>query len=166
MCDAAVVATVYMLFGGVGTGKTTFARSLEQAGAVRLSLDEWTIAATGDSVHLDPNAERRVFDRLTQLWPQIVSRGVDVALDFGFWDRYRRDQVREIAASVQADVRLFWIDCSANEARQRCASRTTAGHDTYRIDDGGYDWIIANRTIDPLEHDEPHTKIDTTTHTD
>ena len=80
------MATVFMIFGGVGVGKTTYARELEATGAVRLSLDEWTIAATGDQVHVDRQVETRVFDQLMRLWPEIARRGLDVLV---------RDKVRE-----------------------------------------------------------------------
>ena len=35
------MATVHLLCGKTGSGKTTFARRLEQSGAMRFSIDEW-----------------------------------------------------------------------------------------------------------------------------
>ena len=41
-------ATVYLLCGFIGAGKTTFARKLdERTGAVRITKDEWLIRLIG-----------------------------------------------------------------------------------------------------------------------
>ena len=41
------MATVHLLCGKVGSGKTTFARRLEQNGAVRYSVDDWMLRLYG-----------------------------------------------------------------------------------------------------------------------
>jgi hypothetical protein len=41
-----------MVFGEIGAEKSTYAKAMERDGYVRLSLDEWTIAATGDQVRV------------------------------------------------------------------------------------------------------------------
>jgi hypothetical protein len=50
--ETGAMPVVTMLFGEIGAGKTTYARRMEPQGAVRLSLDEWAIAAAGDAVHV------------------------------------------------------------------------------------------------------------------
>ena len=150
-----------MLFGLVGAGKTTLARELEQRGAIRLSLDEWTIAASGDQVHLDKAVEQRMVAQLMRFWPRLLVVGVDVVLDFGFWDRKLRDEVRAIARSVGATVNLIWVQCSDDERRRRSLLRSSDGPDGYQIDAGGFDWIAANRTIDTPGPDEAYAVIDT-----
>ena len=156
------MTTVFMVFGGVGAGKTTYARRLEQSGAVRLSLDEWTLAATGDPVHLDRDVKDRIMDQLLRFWPGLAIQGLDVVLDFGFWDRRHRDEVRRTAAAIGAGVELIWVVCDEDEARRRSASRSPQDRDAYVIDDAGFDWILNHRHLDPIAADEPHTVIDTT----
>jgi predicted ATPase len=47
-------ATVYVLCGFIGAGKTTFAKQLEaQTGAVRITKDEWLIRIVGNEPAID-----------------------------------------------------------------------------------------------------------------
>lgn len=151
-----------MLFGLVGAGKTTLARELESEGAVRLSLDEWTIAATGDRLYLDRSVEERIRERLSDLWPRIARAGVDVVLDFGFWERTQRDSVRKTAKLLGSQVGLIWVRCAEDERRRRCIERSTNRLDSYIIDRDGFAWIAANRTVEPLGDNEDHRVVDTT----
>ena len=153
------MAVAYLIYGFVGSGKTTLALSLEQKGAVRLSIDDWTIAATGDDVHLEPAVFDRYWRLLMKLWPAIVARGVDVALDFGFWTRAQRDEVRAFAASVGAEARLVWVRCPERVARQRCAQRTHERGGGYLIDDAAFDWL--KQKFQPLDPDEVYTIVTT-----
>lgn len=91
-----------MLFGRVGAGETTLAGRLEEGSAVRLSLDEWTIAASGSHTTADWEAVERMLAQLMSFWPQVVAVGVDVVLDLAFWKRFQRDDVREIARHLGA----------------------------------------------------------------
>ena len=150
-----------MLFGLIGAGKTTIARELEATGAIRLSLDEWTIAASGDRVHLDRQIEQRITDQLMRLWPRLVAAGCDVVLDFGFWERPLRDQVRAAAEAIGSEADLIWVRCDDTQRRRRVLERSNDELDTYAVDADGLAWIDANRHIDPPADDEAHRIIDT-----
>ena len=51
-------ATVYVLCGFIGAGKTTFAKKLaEQTGAVRITKDEWLIQMVGNDPTIDGYAD-------------------------------------------------------------------------------------------------------------
>lgn len=159
------VATVTMLFGEIGSGKTTCARQLESTGVVRFSLDEWVIAATGDTVHVDDSLVERMLDQLMRCWPQVVRCGCSVVLDFAFWQRSRRDQVRAVAEELGVDVDLVALVCDPDVRRARVLRRTQVDPGAFVIDDGGFDWITRHRQIDPIGDDEPHRTLDTTTGT-
>lgn len=152
------MATVYMLYGLVGSGKTTYARVLEQRGAVRISIDEWTIAASGDRVHLDPALFERIWRQLLRHWPAIAAHGVDVVLDLGFFTRRQRDEARALAASVGARARLVWVQCAAGVAQRRCAERPP-DPTGYWIDGSAFASIAAR--LEPLGADEPHEIVKT-----
>lgn len=157
------MAKVTMLFGRLGAGKTTLARRLERDGAVRLSLDEFTIAASGSQTEADQAAVERMVAQLMRVWPPIVAAGVDVVLDLAFWKRAHRDQVRQIAREAGAEVELVWIDCDTAERKRRCIERSKDHENrSYLIGGDGFDWIEEHRAIDELERDEPHTRVDTT----
>jgi predicted kinase len=65
---------VYLLCGLTGSGKTTYARRLEAAGAVRLS----------------------VVEELPRRLVELVESGHDVVLDYGLWRRSDRDAYKRL----------------------------------------------------------------------
>jgi len=156
------MAQVSMLFGEVGAGKTTLARQLEESGAVRLSLDEWTIAAGGSRVDADWVVVEAMVAQIMRFWPQVIAAGTDAVLDLAFWNRADRDAVREAAGDVGADVDLIWVRCDHGERRRRCIARSADASDSYVIDSDGFDWITENRSIDQLGPDEDHRVLNTT----
>src|SRR5829696_4751177 len=75
---------VYLLCGLTGSGKTTYARQLEAAGAVRLSVDEEVFARHGrygvdypTSEYFD--LERPVVEELRRRLVELIESGHDVA---------------------------------------------------------------------------------------
>jgi predicted kinase len=120
---------VFLLCGMTGSGKTTYARKLEEErGAVRLSLDEWMIRLFG---HHMP---REVFDErirscqaiMLDLTEQLVARGVDVVLDWGFWSREHRMRTVERLRAVGADPILVHFDTALDIIRQRLRARNAS----------------------------------------
>jgi predicted kinase len=65
----------------------------------------------------------RLLLMLNGIWPQIVQAGVDVVLDFGFWRRAFRDDIRGRANLVGAETRLYWLQCPDDIALARCLKR-------------------------------------------
>jgi predicted kinase len=120
------MASVHMVCGFLGAGKTTFAKAVAQRnGAVRLSVDELYLRlfADGPTYELDERALQRLFEVLHDIWPAIVRAGTDVVLDFGFWRRELRDQVRAVARASGAATRLYWLQCPSETALARCLAR-------------------------------------------
>jgi len=137
------MATVHLVCGFLGAGKTTFSCALaSQRSAVRFSTDELYLRlfAAGPTFELDGAAMSRLLDALNDLWPPIAGAGVDVVLDFGFWNRGLRDEVRQRASSVGAATRLYWLQCPDEVAVARCLRRNgTAG--AFLISEDGY-WAL------------------------
>jgi predicted kinase len=108
----------------------------------------------------DPAQGARLLRALNDHWPALCARGVDVVLDFGFWRRALRDEVRALAASVGATARLYALRCPDDVARARCLARNgTPG--AFLISAEGYDAIKAR--FEPLAADEPCEIVDTST---
>ena len=125
-----IVATVHLICGFLGAGKTTFAHSLAeqreaQREAVKFSIDELYLQLFTDEPtrELDAKAFDRLLLMLNGIWPPIVKAGVDVVLDFGFWRRALRDDVRDRASLVGAQTRLYWLQCPDDVALARCLRR-------------------------------------------
>ena len=109
------VATVHLVHGYLGVGKTWFARRTErETGGIRFSPDEWYMRLfVGDESthHLDEVLWRRLMALIDDLWPAVAAAGVDVVLDFGFWTRAARDRARALAISAGAEAVLYQVVC-------------------------------------------------------
>jgi predicted kinase len=128
-------ATVHLIVGLPGAGKTTRARELEiSAPALRLTPDEWQIALFGDQN--PPDKRDLVEGRLIQLGLRAAQLGVDVVLDFGFWSTDERSALRWIAGTVGARSQVVYLPIDRAEQRRRITERfaTTPGQ-TFPISD-------------------------------
>lgn len=141
---------IHLIHGYLCAGKTRFAKQLEaETGAVRLTMDDWMIAASGDRQHLDPVLYERVRSLLDDHWMAMARRGIELILDFGFWSRAERDAARQAAAGIGAASRLYWVTCPEEVTRQRCRRRNVTRHRDYYFDEGAFDALIAK--FEPLD---------------
>jgi hypothetical protein len=121
------------MVGLPGSGKTTLARKLEaEYSALRLTVDEWHIRLFGSDVHDDSdeadfsrhNARHAAIEAL--LWEaaaRVLVLGVDVILDFGFWTRRERDELRAKAHGLGAGFRIHFADISEELLLERIKAR-------------------------------------------
>ncbi|MBK9217260.1 MAG: AAA family ATPase [Uliginosibacterium sp.] len=103
------MAEIVLCCGQVSSGKSTFARRLAaERGHFPFSADEWMRHFYGEP------PERDVFDRqlgqccemIYRMAERLLARGVDVVLDFGFWQRAERIAVRQRFG--RADIGAEW----------------------------------------------------------
>jgi predicted kinase len=154
------MVTAHLVHGFLGSGKTTFSKELaERTGALRLSVDEWYLRlfATEATYECDPQQRLRLFELLNDFWPALVARGVDVVLDFGFWRRSLRDEVRARAATLGVITRLYRLDCPDEEALRRCVARN-GSPGQFLISPDGFQAL--KREFEPLGPDEPCEVVD------
>jgi predicted kinase len=156
------MATLHLIYGAIGSGKTTFARKLErEIRAVRFTPDEWMVGLFGDRPPVETFQQR--LDRLYELiWEhagRVLRTGTDVIMDCGFWTRAARDEARRRAAALGASCRLYAIECPRDLARQRVLRRTA------EAPPGGF-WInepaidVLHGRVESLAPDEDHVAID------
>jgi predicted kinase len=121
-------ARIYLLCGKTGSGKTTYARRLEQQGAVRFSLDEWMIRFYGHhmSRELFDQRVRICEEMIFDLTEALVSRGVDVVIDHGFWKREARDRARRRLANTGARIELIYFQIPDRVLLERLRARNSA----------------------------------------
>lgn len=120
------MATLHLICGLPGAGKTTLAKKLEtELPALRLTPDEWIaqiIADVSDRAELD-----RLRDPVESVvWDVAVKAlalGVDVILDFGFWGREERRQFQQRAEALGAAVQWHFLLVEREELWARISQR-------------------------------------------
>ena len=132
-------ATVYLIAGFIGSGKTTFSKKLEfETGALRFTKDEWVIKVLGKNAPKINNFEK--FDGfLTNLATDIAlkcaAHGVDVIIDDGFWYKKQRDDVIKRIRSIGANVKGYYLRCPKDILEKRVLERSKqASDDSFVID--------------------------------
>ena len=149
--------TAHLVFGFLGSGKTTLAKRLElRHGAVRFTPDEWMARLFGEDPPTDTFHDRAasILDIMQPIWVRCLSLGLDVVLDYGFWSRAERDRVRAAVETIGATPVLWAVSCSDDEARKRIALRNEAAHRSLHIASATFDLLKAR--VEPLDMDEPH----------
>lgn len=143
------MARVYMMCGRICSGKSTHAQELrEKCKAVVLSVDEITLALFGQDAGdmLDTYVERAE-KYLYEKSVEIISTGINVILDWGFWTKRERDEAKEFYGSKGIECEFHYIDISEEEWRRRIAKRNKAIEegtlDAYFVDDGLADKFAA-----------------------
>ena len=136
------MATVFLLCGLPGSGKTTLGKEIErERAALRLSPDEWISALYGPDIQQrDPDTFRGPARDRTEalqraLAAQILVRGIDVVLENGFWGRSERDEYRAWAHALGATVELRYLAASREDLWRRLERRNAAlGPGTFRVE--------------------------------
>lgn len=158
MCTrpARSVATLHLIVGLPCAGKTTYARQLEtERHALRLTPDEWIGRLLGPNPFLDAlDAARDPTE--AALWDvaeRVLTLGIDVILDFGFWGRDEREDYRTRAARLAARSEIHYLAVPEQTLINRLRARNAnLRPGTFRIDEERLlGWV---RQFEPPSEDE------------
>lgn len=107
-----------------GSGKTTFARALEnRLGAVRFAPDEWM---NDLSLDLYDEAKRAKMEELQwKLGQRLLALGLIVIIEWGTWGRSERDRLRTEARALGAAVELHHLSAPEEVLFDRIRRRGT-----------------------------------------
>ena len=148
------VATLFLIVGLPGAGKTTRAKELAaEHRALRLTPDEWMIPLFGDSM---ADGKRFVLEgQLISVALQVLRLGTSVVLDFGLWGRDERSALRWLARSAGASCRVVYLPVDKDVQLARIAHRqATAPHRTFPMTEADVDaWREQFQVPDAAELD-------------
>jgi predicted kinase len=114
--------TLFLVCGLPGSGKTTAARALERDHrAVRLAPDEWMARIVGDG--WDERRREQVEKIQWALAQRLLTLGVNVVLESGFWARAERQAFRARAAELGAGSELIYCEATREELKRRLLAR-------------------------------------------
>lgn len=135
------MAKVIMTCGKICSGKSTYSEKLRKENkAVVLSVDEITLALFEQNVgekhdEYVEKLEKYLFEKSLD----IISVGVDVILDWGFWTKAERDYARAFYSQRNIDSEFHYIDVSKKNWHMRLDKRNREISDgkvhAYYVDD-------------------------------
>lgn len=133
------VATLFLMVGLPGAGKTTRANELALTHrALRLTPDHWMVPLFDDSM---ADGKRFVLEgRLISVALQALRLGTDVVLDYGLWGRDERSALRWLARSAGVACQVVYLPVDKEVQLVRIAHRqTTAPHRTFPMTEADVD---------------------------
>lgn len=149
------MATIHLMCGFMGFGKTTLAKELERTlPAVRLTHDEFMVDLYGRNMPYETFHSRyqTVDDILWKLAEKIIATGTDVIMDYGFWDKKTRQKVQQKAIKLTPHVIWHQLNCDIHVAKKRVLKRTADSPNELYIDETCFDEKL--KQYEPIKADE------------
>ncbi len=139
-------ATVYLICGFIGAGKSTFSKQLEdKTGAVRITKDNWSICLIGNDPTIDGYADwdSKIIGLSRDFAFYLAGKGIDVIMDEGFWARSERDEMKEKIEKIGAKCLLYYVECPIEVARKRVVGRNqNSKKDSFEISNEMFDGYL------------------------
>jgi predicted kinase len=135
-------ATLFIVCGLPGAGKTTLAKKIEDSlSAIRMSADDWMSAL---SINLHAEEQRAKIEALQwALAKRLLSLGQNVVIEWGAWAKSERDTFRTQARALGARVELYFLSAPLEELFARIQQRN--------MEDPPIEWAAAQEWADIFE---------------
>ncbi|MBE6836896.1 MAG: ATP-binding protein [Ruminococcus sp.] len=133
---------VYMTCGKICVGKSTYAEELRKKyNGVILSVDEITLCIFGQDAGENHDLYvERIENYLYQKSLELVKSGVNVILDWGFWQKDERNFARDFYRKNAVDFEFHYIQISDEEWKSRLEKRNgevlSGKTNAYYVDEG------------------------------
>lgn len=149
-------ATLYLLVGYPGAGKTTTSRLIhELTGAVHIWVDHERKKQFGKPTH-HPHESQELYRRLNALTEQLLQQGHSVIFDTSFNYAKDRKYMRTLAEKYGADIVIIWLRTPKELAKARALSIDHARDNQYpAVMSPDQFSHISGHLEPPEEHEQP-----------
>lgn len=114
---------IIMLCGRIGSGKTTFAMTLQKNyNMVVLSCDNYVLAVN-DNLQYRHKVQEAIAEELINLARNIWKCGLNVVLDFGFWYKDQRSEIKTQLENEGISVKLYYFESDNRLTDKRIIAR-------------------------------------------
>jgi len=136
-----MTATLNVIFGPCGAGKTTYAHTFaRREKAVAFILDDWMARMFGPDMP-EPIQYDWMLERVgrceAQIWATaagVLATGTSVILDIGLMRRADRARVREIAKATGLPMQFHFVDAPPEVRRARVLDRNVVRGESFAIE--------------------------------
>lgn len=127
------MARLRLMCGLAGSGKSTHARRLEDAGWLRFSIDRDAYALGFRAAPLPDDVARDIRARQRDEIATALDAGRDVVVDYSFWSRADRDDYRALGRAHGATVDVAYLRTPEDVVRDRLARRAAQHADDMHV---------------------------------
>lgn len=144
------MATIHLIHGFIGFGKTTLSKKLaKKYNAKCFCIDHIMLERYGRSPQNFAELFQKTDNYIWQETSKFIQAGQDVILDYGFWDKEIRKKVQEKALKLTSNVLWHQLICNIDVAKKRVLKRTEENPKELFIDENCFN--------DRLSHYQPIT---------
>ena len=137
------MATIHLMTGFIGFGKTTIAKELEQKySAKRFTHDDIMLKRYGRNPDDFQEKYKKVDEFIKSEAEKYINQGRDVILDYGFWNHQKREEYYNWAKTLTHDVVFHVVECDLNEAKRRTLERSENDNSALVIDENAFDSLL------------------------
>lgn len=136
-----IIATIYLIEGPVGAGKSTFAAQLSVSHDIaHLNLDEWMATLFSPDrpaenlVQWYTERKNRCIEQIWKVACEMLDAGQSVILELGLVQLADREDFYRRVDGTDYHLQVYFVDTPLAVRRQRVRERNEQKGDTYRME--------------------------------
>lgn len=156
------MATLYLMLGFPGAGKTTTSRLIHQlTGAIHLWADQERHQRFKNPTY-SHDENQQLYTHMNYEAQRLLTAGTDVIFDTNFNYYQDRQLLRNIAEQAKASTKLIWVTVPQELAHARATTDTHKNDNGFSINMSDEHFERLAKNLEPPRNDEDYTEIDGT----